>query len=125
MTQENDNANYKVLVVDDEEHIRRILKFQLEKEGYRVITAENGEVALQLVRRESPHLVILDLMMPKVDGFAVCQRIRDNFQTSQIPIIMLTARSDLPDKIVFDHRKILDDYSRYKKGEKKSFIFSY
>jgi diguanylate cyclase (GGDEF)-like protein len=91
---------YKILVVDDEEHIRRILKFQLEKNGYTVVTAENGEVAMQLVRREAPDLILLDLMMPNIDGFEVCKRIRQNCQTSQIPIIMLTARSDLPDKIM-------------------------
>ena len=90
---------YKILVVDDEEHIRRILQFQLEKNGYRVVTAENGEEALQLVRREQPDLIILDLMMPKIDGFEVCRRIRQDFQTCQIPVIMLTAKSDLPDKI--------------------------
>ena len=90
---------YKILVVDDEEHIRRILKFQLEKNGYSVVTAENGEEALQFVRREQPDLIVLDLMMPKIDGFEVCRRIRRDFQTSQIPIIMLTAKSDLPDKI--------------------------
>jgi diguanylate cyclase (GGDEF)-like protein len=91
--------NYKILVVDDEEHIRRILKFQLEKHGFIVITAENGEVALGIIRREAPDLVILDLMMPRMDGFEVCQRLRADFQTSQIPIIMLTAKSDMPDKI--------------------------
>ena len=91
--------SYKILVVDDEEHIRKILKFKLEKHGYNVITAENGEVALQMVRRENPDLIILDLMMPKMDGFEVCRRIRINFQTAQIPIIMLTAKSDMVDKI--------------------------
>jgi len=91
--------DYKILVVDDEDHIRRILKFQLEKHGYRVVVAENGEIALELMRREAPDLVLLDLMMPKIDGFETCRRIRQNFQTSQIPIIMLTAKSELPDKI--------------------------
>jgi PleD family two-component response regulator len=91
--------SYKILVVDDEEHIRKILKFKLEKHGYLVITAENGEVALQIIRRESPDLIILDLMMPKMDGFEVCKHIRRNFQTAQIPIIMLTAKSDMADKI--------------------------
>ena len=91
--------DYKILVVDDEDHIRRILKFQLEKHGYRVVVAENGEIALELLRREAPDLVLLDLMMPKIDGFETCRRIRQNFQTSQIPIIMLTAKSELPDKI--------------------------
>lgn len=98
-----DNAgnkqSYKILVVDDEDHIRRILKFQLEKRGYRVVLAENGEIALELVRRESPDLILLDLMMPKIDGFETCRRIRQNFQTSQIPIIMLTAKTELQDKI--------------------------
>jgi PleD family two-component response regulator len=90
---------YKILVVDDEDHIRRILKFQLEKHGYRVVVAENGEVALEIVRRESPDLILLDLMMPRIDGFETCRRIRRNFQTSQIPVIILTAKSELPDKI--------------------------
>ncbi len=90
---------YKILVVDDELHIRNILKFQLEKNGYLVLLAENGEEALQMVRKESPDLVILDLMMPKMDGFEVCKRIRENYQTTQIPIIMLTAKSDLPDRL--------------------------
>ncbi|MBN1884113.1 MAG: response regulator [Candidatus Krumholzibacteriota bacterium] len=99
MTDRDSCDAYKILVVDDEEHIRRILQFQLEKNGYRVVTAENGEEALQLVRREQPDLIILDLMMPKIDGFEVCRRIRQDFQTCQIPVIMLTAKSDLPDKI--------------------------
>lgn len=99
MTSTADHERYKVLVVDDEEHIRRILKFQLERHGYRVVAAENGEVALQMARREAPDLVILDLMMPKLDGFEVCMRLRADFHTSQIPIIMLTAKSDLPDRI--------------------------
>jgi CheY-like chemotaxis protein len=99
MVKEGQKEDYKILVVDDEEHIRKILKFQLEKHGYSVVTAENGEVALQHVRRESPDLMILDVMMPRLDGFEVCKQIRQNFQTSQIPIIMLTAKSDLPDRI--------------------------
>jgi len=99
MESKRGTQGFKILVVDDEDHIRRILKFQLDKHGYRVVTAENGEVALELVRRESPDLIILDLMMPRMDGFETCRRIRQNFQTAQIPIIMLTAKSDLPDKI--------------------------
>ncbi len=100
MTSREDNRDaFKILVVDDEEHIRRILQFQLEKNGYIVATAENGEVALRVVHKEAPDLVILDLMMPKIDGFEVCRRLRADFQTNQIPIIMLTAKSDLPDKI--------------------------
>ncbi|MCK4538408.1 MAG: response regulator [Candidatus Krumholzibacteria bacterium] len=99
MKPEENRDIFKILVVDDEEHIRRILQFQLEKYGYVVKTAENGEVALRIVHREAPDLIILDLMMPKVNGFEVCRRLRADFQTSHIPIIMLTAKSDLPDKI--------------------------
>jgi PleD family two-component response regulator len=99
MISAGNKQGYKILVVDDEDHIRRILKFQLEKHGYRVVLAENGEVALEIVRRESPDLILLDLMMPRIDGFETCRRIRQNFQTSQIPVIILTAKSELPDKI--------------------------
>jgi len=99
MSAGKENDVRKVLVVDDEEHIRRILKFQLEKNGYDVVMAENGEEALKIVRRSMPDLILLDLMMPKLDGFEVCKRLRADFQTSQIPIIMLTAKSDLPDRI--------------------------
>jgi PleD family two-component response regulator len=99
MEDKRSKDGFKILVVDDEDHIRRILKFQLEKHSYRVVTAENGEVALEMMRREAPDLIILDLMMPRIDGFETCRRIRQNFQTAQIPIIMLTAKSDLPDKI--------------------------
>jgi len=99
MSAGKDNDVRRVLVVDDEEHIRRILKFQLEKNGYEVVTAENGEEALKLVRRSMPDLILLDLMMPKIDGFEVCRQLRADFQTNQIPIIMLTAKSDLPDRI--------------------------
>jgi two-component system alkaline phosphatase synthesis response regulator PhoP len=99
MEQSGGKQGYKILIVDDEDHIRRILKFQLERHAYRVIEAENGEIALELVRREAPDLILLDLMMPKMDGFETCSRIRRNFQTAQIPIIMLTAKSELPDNI--------------------------
>ena len=78
----------KVLVVDDEASIRRILDTRLSMIGYLVITASDGEEALSLFRQENPNLVILDVMMPKLDGYGVCQEIRKN---SDIPIIMLTA----------------------------------
>lgn len=99
MERSGGKQGYKILIVDDEDHIRRILRFQLERHAFRVIEADNGEAALELVRRESPDLVILDLMMPKMDGFETCSLIRRNFQTAQIPIIMLTAKTELPDKI--------------------------
>lgn len=88
-----------ILVVDDEEHIRRILKFQLERNGYEVICAENGREALLLAREKMPDLIILDLMMPLMDGFEVCTKLKSDFQTNQVPIIMLTAKSEMQDKI--------------------------
>lgn len=86
----------KVLVVDDEASIRRILDTRLSMIGYIVITACDGEEALSLFRKESPNLVILDVMMPKLDGYGVCQEIR---KTSEVPIIMLTALGDVADRI--------------------------
>ncbi|MBD3178927.1 MAG: response regulator [Candidatus Latescibacteria bacterium] len=91
--------NPRILVVDDEEHIRRILKYQLEKNGYSAVCAEDGKKGLLLAREMSPDLIILDLMMPMMDGFEVCTRLKDDFQTSHIPIIMLTARSEMGDKL--------------------------
>jgi OmpR family response regulator RpaB len=90
------NNKEKVLVVDDEASIRRILDTRLSMIGYTVITASDGEEALSLFRKEAPNLVILDLMMPKLDGYGVCQEIR---KTSDVPIIMLTALCDVADRI--------------------------
>ena len=92
----NLNNKEKVLVVDDEASIRRILDTRLSMIGYTVITASDGEEALSLFREEAPNLVILDVMMPKLDGYGVCQEIR---KTSDVPIIMLTALGDVADRI--------------------------
>ncbi len=79
-----------ILVVDDEPHVRRLVKANLESSGYKVLTAADGQEAIEAVEQETPDLVILDLMLPKLDGYAVCRRIRE---FSTVPIIMLTARS--------------------------------
>ncbi|MEE9278258.1 MAG: response regulator transcription factor [Dehalococcoidia bacterium] len=86
-----------ILVVDDEEHIRELATLYLEKEGFRVTTADDGEAALAAVRAAPPHLIVLDVMMPKLDGLEVCRAIRKD---SDLPILMLTARSDDIDRIV-------------------------
>lgn len=91
-----ENYKEKVLVVDDEASIRRILEARLSMIGYHVITAANGEEALIIFKEELPNLVILDVMMPNLDGYAVCQEIR---KESNVPIIMLTALGDLADRI--------------------------
>jgi two-component system alkaline phosphatase synthesis response regulator PhoP len=82
----------KILVVDDEVYILHILDFILGAESYEVITATNGDQALHKVRDEKPDLVILDIMMPKLDGYETCRMIKSDPATSQIPVILLTAK---------------------------------
>ena len=87
----------RILLVDDEEAILKLLRFPLEKEGYQVVTARDGDEALETFTREDFDLVILDLMLPHVDGMEVCRRIRAQ---SIVPIVMLTAKSDEFDKVL-------------------------
>jgi len=87
----------KILVVDDEKNIADIIAFNLRKEGYEVICAHDGEEGLRLANEENPALILLDIMMPKLDGFEVCRRVREKSQT---PIIMLTARAEEVDKVL-------------------------
>ena len=86
----------KILVVDDEASIRRILETRLSMIGYDVVTAGDGEEALEIFRKAEPDLVVLDVMMPKLDGYGVCQELR---KESDVPIIMLTALGDVADRI--------------------------
>ncbi len=86
----------KILIADDEANIRRILEMRLKVRGNDVTSAEDGEQALELFRANEPDLVVLDVMMPKLDGFAVLERIRAQ---SEVPVIMLTALSDVADRI--------------------------
>ncbi|MCZ6766046.1 MAG: response regulator [bacterium] len=94
-----ENTTQSILVVDDEPHIVQILKFTLEKAGYQVFTATNGEEGLQQVKNLQPSLVILDVMMPIMDGYEVCRKMRDDFKMNQIPIIMLSAKGDLAERV--------------------------
>ena len=86
-----------ILIADDEDSIVQLAKLYLSKEGYRILTARDGQEALEAARRHKPDLLVLDLMMPRVDGWEVARRLR---KYSAIPIIMLTARDDDVDKIV-------------------------
>lgn len=92
--------NIKVLVVDDEMHIIELLQFNLTKRGFDVFTATNGEEAIQLAINEKPDLIVLDVMLPGMDGIDVCRKLRQNVSTSDIPVIMLTARGEESDKIL-------------------------
>ena len=87
----------KILVVDDERPIAEILKYNLEKDGFEVILAFDGEEALRRAGEDNPDLIILDIMLPKMDGFAVCREIRSR---REIPIIMLTAKETELDKVL-------------------------
>ena len=87
----------KILVVDDEKNIVSIIAFNLKKEGYDVITAENGKEALEKVAVEAPDLILLDVMMPIMDGYETCKKVREKWNT---PIIMLTARAEEVDKVL-------------------------
>jgi DNA-binding response OmpR family regulator len=86
-----------ILVVDDEVPFVESLQFSLERQGYRVLTAMDGNAALRIARAERPDLIILDVMLPCMDGFKVCQALR---RDSDVPVIMLTARDDETDKVV-------------------------
>ena len=83
----------KILAVDDEKHIVRLVQVNLERQGYEVVTAFDGKEALQKVEEERPDLVVLDVMMPYMDGFEVLQSLRRNPSTRDIPVIMLTAKA--------------------------------
>ena len=98
--QETSPCDNRVLLVDDEEAILKLLRFPLEKEGYQVVTARDGDEALETFTREDFDLVILDIMLPGIDGLEVCKLLKSENKTSSIPIIMLTAKSQESDKIV-------------------------
>ena len=86
-----------ILLVDDEESVQKLLTYPLEREGFRVVAARDGEEALRRFAEEPVDLVVLDLMLPKLDGLEVCKRLRAQ---SSVPIIMLTARDDEFDKVL-------------------------
>ena len=89
--------NGKILIVDDDLNICELLRLYIAKEGYNVVTSNDGEQAVEAFNQEQPDLVLLDVMMPKMDGWQVCREIR---KTSDCPIIMLTAKSEVFDKIL-------------------------
>jgi len=90
----------KILIVDDEKDIVKLLDYNLKKEGYRTLLAYDGEDALDMAVRERQDIILLDLMLPEIDGLEVCRQLKKENKTSRIPIIMLTAKSKEADKIV-------------------------
>lgn len=89
-----------ILIIEDEEHIVELIKFNLENNGYKVSFALDGQKGLEFIENEQPDLVLLDLMLPKVDGIDICNRVKNNKNLKDIPIIMLTAKSGETDKII-------------------------
>lgn len=90
------SSKYKILVVDDEKRMVRFIQLNLEQDGFQVVTAYNGEEALDQVRTQLPDLVLLDIMMPDIDGFKVLEKIRE---VSTVPVIMLTAKGEEDDRV--------------------------
>jgi len=85
-------ARAKVLVVDDEEYIQPILNFSFGAEGYDVVTASDGEEGVSKAKDEKPDVIVMDIMMPKMDGYEACKQIKTDPQTKDIPVILLTAK---------------------------------
>lgn len=93
-------AEEKILIVDDEEHIRELIKFNLDNNGYKTICADNGLDALKMAKSENPQLILLDVMLPAMDGYDVCKEIRRDNSISSTPIIMITAKGEEFDKVL-------------------------
>ena len=89
-----------IAIVEDEANIVELIKYNLDREGYKTISANNGRRGLELVKQELPDLVILDLMLPELDGLSVCKQLRAEPQTKSIPIIILTAKSEEADRVL-------------------------
>lgn len=88
----------KIMVVDDEPYIARVIKFKLEQEGYTVISANDGQSGLQKIKEEKPDLVLLDVMMPGLSGYEVCQKIKEDAELAGIPVVILTAKGQERDR---------------------------
>ena len=93
-------AKEKILIIEDEKDIVKMLDYNLKKEGFKTLSAHNGEDGLDMARKENPDLILLDLMLPEMDGLDVCKAIKNEAKTSHIPIIILTAKAQETDKIV-------------------------
>lgn len=88
-----------IVIIEDEEDIRELIRYNLDKEGYRVLLATSGEEGLDLVRNSMPDLVVLDLMLPGIDGLQVCRELKADPRTKSVPVVMVTARGEEPDVV--------------------------
>ncbi len=102
ITRNNLKMEQKILIVDDEAHIRMLIEQtleELEDEGVEFLTAENGEIALEIIRTEKPNLVFLDVMMPKMNGMEVCRRVKKELEMNEVFIVLLTAKGQELDRL--------------------------
>ena len=119
----------KILVVDDEVDLVKTIQFSLELEGYKVLVSYNGEDALSQARKENPDLILLDIMLPKLDGYKVCRLLKFDEQYKHIPILMMTAKTQEKDKLMgketggneyitkpFDMEELMEKIKVYLKG---------
>lgn len=100
----------RIMVVDDEPDLLEVVRLILESDGYQVVTAGGGQEALDKMEMEKPDLVLLDIIMPKMDGWEVFSRIKADPKTTDIPVIMLTAKDQRIDKLIGLHVVRVDDY---------------
>jgi two-component system alkaline phosphatase synthesis response regulator PhoP len=91
--------NQLIVVIEDEEDIRELIRYNLDKEGYRVLAANSGEKGLEVVMNSMPDLIVLDLMLPGIDGLQVCRQLKADPKTKNIPVVMVTARGEEPDVV--------------------------
>jgi len=96
--QETSPMNRKILIIEDDPINLRFTKYTLEKKGYQVVTAANGLEGLKKVKTEAPDLIIMDIMLPGIDGFEICHRLRAEPQTAQLPILMISGKAQEADK---------------------------
>ena len=102
--------NCKILIIDDDVHIRQLLEINLRAASYDVVSCTNGKEALDKIKIEKPDLVILDIMMPEIDGLEVCKIIKDDPEIENIKVIMLTARGSAKDKMICKDILKADEY---------------
>jgi two-component system, OmpR family, response regulator VicR len=100
----------KIMVVDDEPDLLEVVRLILENDGYQVVTAGSGQEALDKLEKEMPDLILLDIIMPRMDGWEVFSRIKSNPRTANIPVIMLTAKDQRIDKLIGLHVVRVNDY---------------
>lgn len=106
----DEKNNYKIVYIEDDSEMIDLVSLILNRQGYQVSGANGGRAGLDLVKRNSPDLILLDLMMPDIDGWDVYQQLRSNEETRDIPVIVITAKSQMIDRVLGLHIAKVDDY---------------